>query len=51
MVKKEEKKEEMVLMFDPTVNGSRDVPLSLAIRYIEEAKKLEQELKAKGKIK
>ena len=49
--KKEEKKvEEMVMIFDPGMNGSHDVPLSVAIKFIEEAKKLEEELKEKGKI-
>lgn len=48
--KKEEKKEEMVMIFDPGMNGSHDVPLSVAKKFIEEAKKLEKELKEKGKI-
>ena len=38
------------MIFDPGMNGSHDVPLSVAIQFIEEAKKLEKELKEKGKI-
>ncbi|HOM27132.1 MAG TPA: hypothetical protein PKV21_06465 [bacterium] len=39
-----EKKEKMVSIFDPAVNAYRDVPLSIALRYIKEAKELEKRI-------
>ena len=44
---KEEKKEseKMVSMFDPVVNAFREVPISVAEKFIESAKELERKLK------
>ena len=44
---KEEKKEpeKMVSMFDPSVNAFREVPISIAEKFIESAKELERKIK------
>lgn len=47
---KEQKKEEMILMYDPGTNTTYDVKLSAAKKYISEAKKLELKLKKEGKL-
>ena len=42
--------EERILFYDPGLNVSYDIKLSAAIKYIENAKKLEKKLKEEGKI-
>lgn len=44
-----EKQEEKVSMFDPVVNAFREIPISIARKLIEEAKRLEKILEAKEK--
>ena len=39
-----EKKEQKVSIFDPVANAFREIPISLAIKFIESAKKLEKEI-------
>ncbi len=50
MPKEEEKKEEVILFYDPGLNVSYDIKLSAAKKYIENAKVLEEKLKEEGKI-
>ena len=38
------KVETMVSMYDPVINAYRDIPISCAKKFIEEAKKLEKQL-------
>ena len=49
MPKKEEKetevKEEKVSMYDPSVDAYREVPVSLARKFVESAKEVEKKLK------
>lgn len=42
--------EEKISMFDPSVGAHRELPKSLIIKNIKEAKKLEKKLIAKGVI-
>lgn len=44
MPKKEEKKERTISMYDPTVDAFRDIPESLARKFIESAKDVEEQL-------
>lgn len=46
----EPEKEPMVSIFDPTVNAFREVPLSVAVKFIEEADRIREELIVKGLI-
>lgn len=43
-------KEKMVVIYDPSVNAFREVPLSLAIKFIESARNLEEKLVEEGEI-
>jgi len=50
MAKKEKEipqteKEEMVSIYDPSINAFREVPISVAEKFIQSAKELEQKLK------
>ncbi len=36
--------EKKVSMYDPTVNAFRDIPISLARKFVESAKEIEKEL-------
>jgi hypothetical protein len=45
--KTEEKPEEKVSMYDPTVDAYREIPVSLAEKFIESAKEIEKKLKTK----
>ncbi len=38
-------REKMISIYDPTVNAFREVPISLAKKFIESAKDVEQKLK------
>ena len=38
-------KEEMVSIYDPSVNAFREVPVSVAKKFIQSAKELERKLK------
>ncbi len=40
-------KEEMVSMYDPVVDAFREVPVSLAKKFIESAKEIEKQLEKK----
>lgn len=42
---KEKGKEIMVSMYDPTVDAFREIPISLAKKFIESAKEIEEQLK------
>jgi RNase P subunit RPR2 len=42
--KKEEQKEELVSIYDPTIDAFREVPESVARQFIKSAKDLEQKL-------
>ena len=39
------KKEEIVSIYDPSVNAFREVPISVAEKFIQSAKELERKLK------
>ena len=39
------KQEKMIVMYDPTVDAYREVPLSLAKKFCESAKEVEKKLK------
>ena len=41
---KKETKEKMVSMYDPAVDAFREVPVSLAKKFIESAKEIEKKL-------
>lgn len=43
--KKENENEELVSIFDPSINAFREVPLSVAKQFIQSAKELEEKLK------
>lgn len=47
--KKEESqnKEEMISIYDPTVDAFREIPVSLAKKFVESAKDVERQLKEK----
>ena len=48
MAKKEKEipqKEEMVSIYDPSINAFREVPISVAEKFIQSAKELERKLK------
>lgn len=47
---KTQNKEEKVLIYDPGKDVSYDVNLSAALKWIEEAKKLEARFKEEGKL-
>jgi len=40
----EPEKEEMVSIYDPSVNAFREVPISVAEKFIQSAKELERKL-------
>ena len=41
------KDERVVSIFDPTINAFREVPESLALKFIKSAKEVERKLKEK----
>ena len=43
---KNQDKENVVSMFDPTVNAYREIPVSLAEKFIASAKEVAEKLKA-----
>lgn len=46
----EKETETRVVMFDPTYEAYREIPLSKAVKFIEEAEKLKKDLIDKGLI-
>jgi len=46
MAEEKEKKPIMISMFDPSTNAFREVPLELAEKFVEEAKRMEKEIEA-----
>jgi hypothetical protein len=38
-------KEEKVLVFDPIVNAYREIPISIAKKWVESSKEVEQKIK------
>ena len=45
MAKEKKEPERMVSMYDPSVNAFREVPVSIAEKFIKSAKELERKLK------
>ncbi len=41
----QDKKEKKVSIFDPVINAFREVPLSLAEKFVQSAKEVERKLK------